>query len=101
MKSHPYSAQSPRISDGKPDATVQLPSRQGWSFFAPFAVGFGLTCLFMLSGCGVATLPVKATSKVVDWSTTSRDEADRNRGREIRKSEEEYDRCVRKGYSDC
>lgn len=48
----------------------------------------------LLSGClartavNVVTLPVKAGSKAVDWTTTSRDEADRNRGREMRKQEE-------------
>lgn len=47
----------------------------------------------VLSGCvaraayDVVTLPVRAGGKVVDWSTTSRDEADRNRGRAIRKQE--------------
>lgn len=73
----------------------------------------------LLSGCiartavNVVTLPVKATSKAVDWSTTSRDEADRNRGREIRKQEErdakeakkaEKERrrqCREAGYDDC
>ena len=35
----------------------------------------------------VATLPVKAGSQAVDWSTTSQDEADRNYGREMRKKE--------------
>ena len=35
----------------------------------------------------VATLPVKATGKVVDWSTTSQSEADRNYGRKMRKAE--------------
>ena len=45
----------------------------------------------MLSGCvaraayNVATLPVRAGSQVVDWTTTSRDEADRNYGRKMRK----------------
>lgn len=44
-----------------------------------------------LEGCvawDVATLPVKATSKVVDWTTTSQDEADRNAGRKMRKTAE-------------
>jgi hypothetical protein len=46
---------------------------------------------FTLTGCvahaayDVATVPVRATSKVVDWTTTSRSEADRNRGRKLRK----------------
>lgn len=35
----------------------------------------------------VATLPVKAGSQAVDWTTTSQDEADRNYGREMRKRE--------------
>ncbi|MGC4252368.1 MAG: hypothetical protein QM605_13145 [Sphingobium sp.] len=55
-----------------------------------------MSCLFMLSGCSLATLPVKATSKVVDWSTTSQDEADRNRGREMRKRDKAYERCARR-----
>lgn len=37
----------------------------------------------------VATLPVKAGAKAVDWTTTSQDEADRNRGRKMRKQEKE------------
>ena len=36
----------------------------------------------------VATAPVKVASKAADWATTSQDEADRNRGREIRRREE-------------
>ena len=36
----------------------------------------------------VATLPVKAGSKAVDWATTSQSEADRNNGRKMRKQEE-------------
>ena len=40
----------------------------------------------------VATAPVKATSKVADWATVSGDEADRSRGRELRKKcKEKYD----------
>lgn len=35
----------------------------------------------------VATMPVRGAAKVVDWTTTSPDEADRNRGREIRRAE--------------
>jgi hypothetical protein len=44
-----------------------------------------------LQGCvartayNVATAPVKATAKVADWATVSGDEADRERGRELRK----------------
>ncbi len=45
-----------------------------------------------LSGCvstvkSVVTAPVKAVGKVADWSTTSQEEADRNRGRAMRERE--------------
>jgi hypothetical protein len=62
-----------------------------------------------LQGCiaqtalDVATLPVRVASKGVDLATTSQSEADRNRGREIRRREErlgelqrDYDRQIRK-----
>ncbi|APE27529.1 hypothetical protein [Aurantiacibacter gangjinensis] len=56
-------------------------------------------CLFpsiamALSGCAVgtvvdvATAPVRGVAQVADWATTSQDEADRNRGRELREREE-------------
>jgi hypothetical protein len=44
-----------------------------------------------LSGCvaraayDVGTAPIRAGSKVVDWTTTSKSEADRNRGRQAKK----------------
>jgi len=46
-----------------------------------------------LGGCvrtaaSIVTFPVKAASQGVDWATTSRDEADRNRGRQVRRQEE-------------
>lgn len=53
-----------------------------------------LAAASLLSGCvvrtaaNVVTLPVKAASQGVDWATTSQDEADRNRGRDLRKQEE-------------
>lgn len=55
-----------------------------------------LICTFalLLPGCvakaalDVATLPVKAAAKTVDLATTSQEEADRNRGRELREQEE-------------
>ncbi|HEX7871833.1 MAG TPA: hypothetical protein VF475_02915 [Sphingobium sp.] len=57
-----------------------------------------LTAVALLPGCvakaawDVATVPVKAGSKVVDWSTTSQEEADRNRGKEMRKRcKKDYD----------
>lgn len=41
------------------------------------------------TAANVVTLPIKAGAKAVDWTTTSQDEADRNRGREMRKREKE------------
>lgn len=35
----------------------------------------------------VATAPVKVAGKAVDWTTTSRDESDRNYGRKMRRAE--------------
>jgi hypothetical protein len=68
----------------------------------------------MLGGCvartvwDVATLPVKAGSKVVDVATTSQSEADRNYGRKARQKEtregrerREYDEQCRKQRKNC
>jgi len=59
---------------------------------------FGIAALaglsLMLPGCvtKVVTAPIKATGKAVDWATTSGDEADRARGRELReKCKKRYD----------
>lgn len=55
-----------------------------------------------LSGCvaraayDVGTAPIRAGSKVVDWSTTSRSEADRNRGRRVRKQCEKASKEARR-----
>jgi len=54
----------------------------------------------LLGGCvstvkTIVTAPVKAVGQVADWSTTSQDEADRNRGREIRKREERLGKLTR------
>ena len=66
-----------------------------------------------LGGCvrtvaAVATAPFKAAGQVVDWTTTSQDEADRNYGREMRKKEaregrerREYERRCRKNPEKC
>ena len=57
--------------------------------------------MLALPGCiaktalDVATMPVKAGAKAADWATTSQDEADRNRGREMRKA------CKKEGRDDC
>ncbi|GAA0314347.1 hypothetical protein GCM10009087_25940 [Sphingomonas oligophenolica] len=50
----------------------------------------------------VVTLPVKATSKAVDWTTTSQSEADRNAGRKARKEREKaMKECRKHGGPDC
>ena len=64
----------------------------------PVIASIGAIFALGLSGCvartamNVVTLPVKATSQAADWATTSRDEADRNHGRKIRKQcKDNYD----------
>lgn len=67
----------------------------------------------LLSGCivrtaaAVVTAPFKVVGQAADWATTSQDEADRNRGRELRAEEErrgrEYRDCLDdndRGYCD-
>jgi len=55
-----------------------------------------LAAMPLLSGClaktaaNVVTAPVRVVSKGVDWTTTSQSEADRNRGRALRKREAQY-----------
>ena len=49
--------------------------------------------VLLLPGCintvgSVVTAPFKVAGKAADWATTSQSEADRNRGRAIRKAEE-------------
>jgi len=50
----------------------------------------------------VVTFPVKATSKAIDWTTTSQSEADRNAGRKARKAREKAAKeCRKHGGPDC
>lgn len=54
---------------------------------------FLLLPLVAATGCvstakSVVTAPFKVVGKAADWTTTSQDEADRNRGRALRKAEE-------------
>lgn len=57
------------------------------------AVMFALCLPLLGGGCiaktafDVVTLPVKATGQVIDWTTTSQEESDRNYGRKMRKQE--------------
>ncbi|WP_293973687.1 hypothetical protein [Sphingopyxis sp.] len=64
------------------------------------AIITALAALPLLAGCfsavkTVVTAPVKAVGQVADWTTTSQDESDRNRGREIRKREEQLGKLSR------
>lgn len=60
-----------------------------------------------LGGCvstvgKVITAPVKAGAKAADWATTSQDESDRERGREIRRQEEAARKaCKKQRRGDC
>jgi hypothetical protein len=57
----------------------------------------------LLGGCvstvaSVVTAPVRVAAKGVDWATTSQSEADRNRGRKIRKAEDKARKACRRDY---
>lgn len=54
---------------------------------AILAPAVAAAALLLLPGCvtKVITAPIKATAKAADWATVSGDEADRERGRELRK----------------
>lgn len=58
----------------------------------PFLI-VALSLPLLTGGCiaktafDVVTLPVKATGQVIDWTTTSQEESDRNYGRKMRKQE--------------
>jgi len=62
---------------------------------------------FLAGGClaktayTVATAPIKAGGQVVDWTTTSQDEADRNYGRKMRQKETREDEARRKREKRC
>ena len=57
--------------------------------------------LASLGGCvstavAVVKAPFQAVGQTADWLTVSQDEADRNRGREIRRNEERDAKAARK-----
>lgn len=62
----------------------------------PLPVLIALAATPLLSGCiastaaSIVTAPVRVVSQGADWATTSQSEADRNRGRSLRKREERY-----------
>ena len=49
----------------------------------------------------VATLPVKAGSQAIDWTTTSQEESDRNYGRKMREKEAREGKERRKHEKEC
>ncbi|AMG73298.1 MULTISPECIES: hypothetical protein [Sphingopyxis] len=64
------------------------------------AMLLALSAAPLLAGCvsavkTVVTAPVKAVGQVADWSTTSQEEADRNRGRALRQREERVGKLTR------
>ncbi len=66
----------------------------------------GLVGALLVSGCvstavGLATAPVRVASKVVDLTTTSQAEADRNRGRDMRHAEARERRQQRARVKQC
>ena len=49
----------------------------------------------------IATLPVKVVSAGVDAATTSQSEADQNRGRKVRQTEEAAGKRMRRWQAEC
>jgi len=64
-------------------------------FFAAPALALMLGGCLAKTALGVVTAPVRIVSQTADWATTSQDEADRARGREIRSREEHVGRLQR------
>jgi hypothetical protein len=54
---------------------------------SPAALLLAAAAILLLPGCvtKVVTTPLKVVGKAADWATVSGDEADRERGRELRK----------------
>ncbi len=70
-------------------------------YVLPLALGGCVASALAGAAVDVVTLPVKAASATVDALTTSQDEADRNRGRKLRKAEEAYGREVKAWEKAC
>lgn len=67
-----------------------------------------LTALLPLASTGcvstvasVVTAPVRAAGQVVDWTTTSQSESDRNYGRRMRRHEAREGRERRRQFEEC
>lgn len=60
------------------------------------AVGLCFSGCVARAAYDVGTAPIRATGKVVDWTTTSKSEADRNRGRRVKKACDEERKAARR-----
>jgi hypothetical protein len=67
----------------------------------PLALGGCVVGTVAKTAVDVVTLPVKVVSAGVDAATTSQAEADRKRGRELRKQEEDRGRQFRLAQERC
>ena len=65
-------------------------------FVAVLVLAFALTGCVAKLAADIVTAPIKVGSAVVDAATTSQSEADRNRGRALRKEEEREDKARKK-----
>lgn len=66
----------------------------------PLALG-GCVVEAARTAVDIVTLPVKVVAKGVDLATTSQSEADENRGRALRKAEEDYGKRTRAWQKQC
>ncbi|WP_174297573.1 hypothetical protein [Sphingomonas bacterium] len=81
-------------------------SRPFLALLLPLAVGGCLDAVSTavhapFTAVSVAKAPFRAGGKVVDWTTTSQAEADRNSGRRMRKAEEREGRERREWAKHC
>ena len=61
-----------------------------------FAASLTLQGCIARTAVDLVTAPVRAAGQVVDWTTTSQDEADRELGRKTRQREEDLGRLERR-----
>lgn len=66
----------------------------------PLALG-GCVIAAARTAVDIVTLPVKVVAKGVDLATTSQSEADENRGRALRRAEEDFGKRTRAWEKQC
>lgn len=64
-------------------------------FVVPVVAAVALSGCIARTAVDVVTAPVRAGAQIVDWTTTSQDEADRSLGRQVRQREEAIGRLER------